>query len=410
MASEMIQPTKGRFLRSIIDGTNYLQYTQRVNVFETITKPYFTGEAHILFNNEETDTLRGQDLKNKTYVVTFDAGFGQIFDVKFIIDAFHGVTNESLRSTHYTLTLIQEEYYKNKANLAQESFKHINGSQAAKILHSKYIGGGLKLLSQSLGLLSKESYVVSSSQPFKAIGDIAQQLSYGQFKTGSTMYFKNRDGHVFGPLEQLFAQLSPTVKFIQEATLGKNWNDMARASFNIIHAAANYEDFKGSSMGTSSAGRQENKGFNIQTKEKLIDEFAKNIPLGKLAGVATGILNQFGGAGRHGGRPNYRIMNTGHKDAQVDPANKNPNEQLYQAMVRDGPSVSCKVPIQGGLNCTVGKGVELKLIPPTGDLNNYSFDPYGGKMLVVKVSHDMWNVDKLVQATTTLQCVKGGRD
>lgn len=411
MASEIVQPTKGRFRRCIVDGVNMVQFLQNLQVFETITKPYFTGQAKIVVNVDH-DNIRGQDMSMKEFVATFDAGFGQIYDIKFKIMSCEGkVSNENLRSKHYTFTLIGEEYFKNQAELAQESFKHINGSQAAKIIHSKYLGTPLKILSQSLGMLSKESYVVSAAKPFKAITDIAQQLTYGQFKTGSTLYYKDRDSHVLAPMEQLFTQLSPTVRFIEEATLGKNWNDMARASFNIIHCEANFEEFNGRSKGVSSSTRQENKGFNVQTKQKLIDDFVKQIPIGKLAGNAAGLLNQFGQlVGRHGGRANYRLTNTGHKDTQVDPAMKSPNEQLYQAMIRDGPSVTCKVPIQGGLYCTVGKGVELKLIPPLGDMDTFSYDPYGGKMLVVKICHDMWNVDKLVQATTTLQCVKGGVD
>lgn len=408
MASEVIQPCKGRFLSCSVAGINLKDHLHCLRVYETITKPYLTGQAEVI---DSVNLLLGKELKGEDFLATFDAGGGQKYDVKFKVYTCKGQAQaQSLNTITYKIELIGEEYFSNASQLVQHSFKHINGTSAIKILHNQYIGGGIRSLAESLGPISLESYVVSSVKPFKAIDDLAQRLNYAKYKTNSTIYFRDRDGMVLTPLEALFDQLSAQETYIQKNTWGVNWFDMLMTQNAIINAMANVSDFDGGIKNMAAASVQSRQGFDMRQKKQIINDLGSAIQAGKFAGNPVNLVGSLIKKTKLGGRSNFHLLDTTKLPVSTDPSNGSREEQYYQASFMDGPSVLVKVPIQGGLKATVGKGVSLKLIAPKGDLNNYTYGDNGGLMLVTDLCHEIYNSDVLVQATTTLQCVKGGRE
>ena len=134
---------------------------------------------------------------------------------------------------------------------------------------------------------------------------------------------------------------------------------------------------------------------------------ASQAGLGQLAGAINGLTGAIS-FGSHGGLPNYQTMDSAHNDKQTDRSDKTERERVYAAAAKDGPKLTVKVPIQGGINCTVGKGVFLKLIPAMGDQNDVKLSAAGGMALITDLCHELSAQDKQVNGTTTFQTMKGG--
>lgn len=408
----MPQPTKASVRNITLKGVDLRLHINKVSVYETITKPYLTAKLKIYDNNNLIDNM--QLVGGEPCYFCLDAGDGKIYEANLNVLKVHGErSSQSLRTMVYDVDLIGPEYFKDKSSIVQHSFKGIPGTQAIQLLHSKFFGTGLRLLSQSLGPISKQSHIVSALKPFKAINDIRKKLLYAQYQTGNTLYYRDKEGHVLGPLEQLFSQLSPQANFIQKTTWGHNYfQDVVAAQYAIIAVQANV-DFSDSGRGgmknISAAKTQEKKVFDFRTKKLVTNVMASAVSPGKVIGSAIGlgaaIINSV--AGGHGGFPNYMTMDSDHHSVQTHHSQKTERERLYNAMILDGPALTVKVPIQGGLDCTVGKGCNLNLIPSTGDINPGLTDA-SGLYLITDICHEVIASDQQMTGTTTFQCVRGG--
>lgn len=316
------------------------------------------------------------------------------------------VHSQNLRTQTYNLHFIGKEYYADKQTLVQQSFKDIPGSAAIQKIFGQYIGGAVRLLESSIGPISKESgYIVSAQNPFKAINDIKRRLTYGGTKSGSTYFFKDKDGHVLGPLEKMFSDLQSQQTFIQKNTWGQHWTDHFTAMNAIISARAEIASATGMTDAPA-AMVQEKTVFDFQTKSKIVEKMAAKIGAGVLAGLPN--LGLDFGKGRHGGKPNYMTMDGSSSPASTHPSAKAERESLYQALVMNGPLLTIKVPIQTGILCTVGKGITAKFIPPMGDQNTASKYSAGGEMLVLDLVHELHLDDRMMNGTTSMKCAKGG--
>lgn len=408
-----VQPTKSRIRTCTIAGVDFRHHINQARIYETISKPYLTAKITVIDNNNLIDNTQ---LKGSHVSISFDAGDGIIYDAELKVLKFHGEKSaQSLRTIIYDLECIGEEYFNDKKALVQQSFKFVTGTQAIQQLHSQFIGSaGLRILSQSMGPLSLQPYTISSVKPFKAIADIRKRLIYPQYPTGLTLYYRDRDSHVLGPLEALFDQLSPQQTFYQEATWGKNWFDMVRAQNAIISAVGECPEDdssggRGSLQDIADKQYQEKKVFDWRTKSLKINNKAKKINPGKVSGFLEDFGNLLQGLpGGHGGKPNYMTMDGSHLPVQQDPSQKTEEEQLYRALIKNGQRINVEVPCQSGFQCTVGKGVYLNLLPPIGDVDDIGPNLASGLYLVSDLVHILASDDRQMTGKTIMTCAKGG--
>lgn len=409
------QPTKSRVKSLYINKVPFTEHVNQLRVYETITKPYLTAKITIIDNNNVLDNMGL--VGGEPVSFSFDGGDGTpTYDADLHVLSIKGQkSNESLRAQIYDVECIGVAYFNDKKSLVQQSFKNIPGTQAIAKIHGQFIGtdAGLRILAQSIGPLSLQSYIVSAQKPFKAINDIKKRLNFAGFQTGSTLYYRDRDSYVLGPLESLFAQLSAQQTFYQEATWGKNWFDEIRAQNAIISAVADvdFNDSGRTSMkDIADKVSQEKKVFDFRIKDLAVNKLASLPVVGALVGSAMSITSSVlgGGIGGHGGRPNYSVMDSAHLPAQLDPSNKSEAEQLYQALIKNGPTITVKVPIQSGIQCTVGKGANLKLLPPVGDVNNIGPNMASGMYLITDLMHYLVSDDRQCTGTTIFQAARGG--
>lgn len=404
-----VQPTECAFRKFMLKGVDMRQHVRKFNIYETISKAYFTGKAVFIDNQNAL----GNIVKGDKLEFVMDMGYGKIREgVLHVLNTEKTEPNQSLRANHVIMNFIDGIYYKDEATLVQHAFgPGIIGSQAIASLAQQYLGESVKVLATSLGPLSKESHVISSLKPFTAINRIKEGLTYAQSKTGTSLFFKDKTGLILSPLETLFQQMSPQQTFIQKTTWGANWYDIGDAFNSIMMSTIEIDPEKNGQDHTTAKIKQEQQVFDLRTKQLVINNMASQIGLGKVAGSASAIisgLQQFANISRHGGVPNYQIMDTAKFNPATHSSAKTMQERLYQGMIQNGPIISIKVPIQSGIECTVGKGIIAKLLPPAGDYSGYTSSSVGGLMLVTDLCHEFNNTDKKVKATTTLRCAKGG--
>jgi hypothetical protein len=108
-----------------------------------------------------------------------------------------------------------------------------------------------------------------------------------------------------------------------------------------------------------------------------------------------------------GGMPNLIKNNLERASQAIDFTNKIESERSFAANVKAGPQYNIRVPLQLGIECTVGKGATFNLLPPVGDQGVMGYDPNGGLMLLTDLMHEVWNDLREVRGTTTFQAMKG---
>ena len=409
------QPTKSIVKHCYIHGIDITRHINKVSLYETICKPYITAKLTVM---DSDNALDGMYLIGAEPVqVEF-----QPYDfVDNIYDAnlkLHGIkgnqSTQNLRTVVYQVDLIGDVYFKNMASVIQKSLPLMTGTEAIRTIHGMSFGGGLTVLEESLGMLSKEAaHNINSYQPLKAIADLSKKLVFGSVKSGSVYYFKNRFTHVLAPLESLLAQSEIAGTFVQKNTWGASWpEDLYTAMSSIIAAKTEMDDTAGRmKMGeVLSATKQSQKLFDLRSKKGLVDQMAETIG-GEFGNDFLGNLVGGGDSeGGVGGRNNFGVMNSSQTpSSSVDQSAKTASENMYQAAMMNGPIVTIKVPLQSGIKVTVGQNIIAKLLPPAGDLDTPPTSSWiGGKMLVADLCHELYLDDHQMNGTTTMKCIRGG--
>ena len=403
--STVILPTKCRLKRFTIKGYNVQPHVILLSVYESIYKPYITIHCEL------SDKSVGGAIKNLGIVAgdeikfSFDAIEGRTYDGTVHVLAIKGeAKTESLRSIQYTIKGIGPSWFSDQKTIVKQSYKDIPATSVIGSIHRNYIGNDapLRILESSIGPVDKELYRVMGMKPFKAINDLKDRALYGSVKTGTTMYYRDRDSYVLAPLETMFNQMSSQQDFIQNGTLGRFITDFDRAKNCIIaiHTLVDEEQQTGRAPKIASAGSQEVGGFNLRTKKNTIIN-----PKSFLSGM----LGSITGGGSHGGRPNFFAFDSSKLAMAQQPHIKACEENAYSAQLMDGVSFAVKVPINTGINCTVGKGVNLTLIPPQSDLSyDYIGEDMSGVYMITTLVHTLRFDASPVNGYTAFECSRKG--
>lgn len=393
-----IQPGKIRLRRFQINGIDLRQHVNCIKVYESMCKHYVTSVITIVDNNNVINTL---DLKGTEPVsFAFDGG-GRVYDTTHYITTIDGEeSSENLRSVVYTINAVGPSYYYDRANLVQRSDVNIPGSNVIKSIFNQYLGGDAPLnILPSLGLIAKTDiggYVTSNKKPVTAIMDIAKKLTYGGYKTGSTIFFRNRDEYVIAPLEHIFATMSSQEYYEQRATWGSEWHHIFTSTNAIISAATVIDKEK-------STGRAGATNLSMASMGALnVFDIAKGMEtMPPKFGISAGGIGQFV-RGKLGGIQNVLQMDTRRNEPSTEQSLNAIQENMFRAKVKDGVQYLIKVPIQSGINSTVGRGITAKLIPPSGDQPR-GFASLPSKFLVADLCHECFFDMRELQATTTMR-------
>lgn len=405
-------PTKCRLRKCTINGVDMRLQCQNIKVYESMCTPYIKMQMTIVDNNGALLGIAeasGGTLAGKPVSVAFDAGenvYERDEQLIFTVDSHPSEQNKRVQV--YNIGTVGQSYIKDRSALVQKTFKNTPASSAAATVHSMFLGGDapLKQLNSSLGMIAKDtigSFPISNVKPFKAIEDLLYRAKYAS-AANPTVYFRDAQSYVMGPLQDVFAQTSANYEFIEKATWGIHIDDMFNAHNAVIAASLLVEedDIRNSrsSIGSSAAAAKQSLNvFNIGKNIIDIDKAASDTGLSGLVNIAAGFSNKAGGS------MNSMLFNSLRNELSTDPSISRVAEQEFLAKVKDADKYLVKVPIRGGLKCTVGQGVNARLLGPAGDQNARQI---GGLMLVADMMHDCFFDKRTVMGTSTFRGVRVG--
>ena len=374
-----LQTTKCRVLTLTIKGVDIRELVTEFNVYASIHKPYLTGKMNL---NDSTNMIENMGIQGGEIVnYSWDCGGIGFSGSMRLLQMMGEQPEPAIRSQKYTIDMIGDQYFKDKANVVQRSFPAgTPGSAAIAAIHGEYIGGGLQMRAAG-SVLSQQSFVVSGKNPFTAIDDIKRHSSWGT--TENPVYFMSYKGMVLATIGSLLASKGGT-KFIQKTTWGVNWLlDQTQTVFAIISIVAKTNGVcsapghRGAVGAIAGALSQEMRMFDIRTLEEVMSKMTSS------GGAIGGLL---GGTSGHGGKPNYHLNDSASQDASQNPLSNSTTDQLQSASMKNGRTFIVKVPVQGGLFLDVGGGVTLQLIPPQGGGDNPN-SVASGDYLVAELAH-----------------------
>jgi hypothetical protein len=404
----IVQPTKVALRACNINGADLRKSCQSIFVYETMCKPYLTATITI---NDSSNIINNLGLRGGERVsFVIDTGIGKVYEsVQYILSIQETEDQSNFRTMLYTIQTASEAFFNDRASLVQRSDVNIPATSAVEAIHNEFIGkdAPLQVMLPSLGLIAKTDiggYITSNKKPFKAIEDILNRCSYGSIKTGSTVYFRNKDSYVIAPLEHLFNTMSPQDTYVQKQTFGSNFTDSFNAYNAIIHASTSVDENEGKQRGGMS-----NLVENAKASINVFDNAMGKEVLAKAAQIAPTVGSGLTSIAQKFGKGNF-----GHNVVQMDSRRNSPStdqslnmvaQNMFQAQVKDSVNYYIKVPIQSGINATVGKGINAKLLPPVGDLPK-GYNSTGGLMLVADLCHECYFDAREVQGTTTMRAVQ----
>lgn len=448
------QATKGRVKQCVIAGVDLIRYVHCARIYESLCKPYLTAELIVLDNNNLIEQMRLVGGEPVTIAIDAPPNPRTYPNATMYILSLQGRQSpENLKTQIYTFHLIGGTFFQDKKNVVQEGFKGIPGTAAIQKIWDKYLGADpLQILQHSTGAIGdKEGFQVAGLKPFAAIDAIRKQLTFPGLNTGSTLLFRDRDDAKFAPLERLFqtgngGENAPA-SYIQKETWGTYFND--RDIYRAI-IVAHLEIAKGmAEMNPGSGGGrsgineiaaamgQAQMVFDINqggvSKNVGAQTFATNYGGGSAAALSGNANNRVSGFGdltlsissmvdsrassilgaaaaSMGGMPNVQITNKSLQATGTAMFNKTMGERMYSANARNGPQLTIKVPMQTGLEATVGRKIDVQLMPPTGDLETLSTvnNSMSGDWLVKDLMHEVYNDNREVNATTVIHSLRGG--
>jgi hypothetical protein len=404
-------------------GANLTGYVHCVRVYETLCKPYLTAQI-TFFDNENFIENLGI-VGGEPVSISFDSPPNTVtYDCNLNVLALSGHQSpNNLKMIIYDMELIGIVYFQDKANIVQHSF-FTQGTQAIQAIWGRYLNGdSLNIHRQSDGMMGKndDRSSIDHKKPFAAIDQIRKYLKFGNPSTPSVLFRDNTSVHL-APIGDLF-QTGVTENYVQKETWGAFFPDHRDIYRSIIVAQAEIDK---NWMGESQGGRgsMQNIAKTAVQGQQVFDLF-KGVPevmkqaapvasgqfasgIRGMGSLVAGLINTIPGG--LGGAPNIQHTNSNRWERGTAPDTKTIAEQNYAAEVRNGPQLRIKVPLQTGLNATVGQSIWCDLLPPVGDLLNTNLAQHkmSGKWLVKDLCHELYTDKRDVKGTTTMQLIRGG--
>jgi hypothetical protein len=424
-----VEPSKGQMLIFGIKGVNLTQYLHCLRVYESICKEYITAQAIIYDDNNVIENMGimpndpaffmfRAPPNDYTYSAGLGGGYGAIQVLKMKGEQAPG----TLKFQIYTIDLIGPVYYQDRqSSVFNDAFANDIGTGHIQQIWNQYLNSDtLNILTPSAGMVgsSEDSHTGGGDHPLTVIKNILKELVSDQSAdTGSWLIFKNRFGVNVVQVAALFRAIanasgsgsfggSPLVSditnhgqqeyFLQKETWGVRFEDL-HLYHAIIFAQVEARE------GTGSGGR----GSGVNTSgTKNLTQAAYDMATGNI------IPQLSGGSGAGAALAGLQITNSKIWPNATAPFTKTSGEATYSALCKDSPGLVLQVPMQTGLNVTVGKGIWAQLVPPigiaagAGNINTYLLN---GPWCVTDLVQEIYTDERERQATTTLQCLKGAK-
>jgi hypothetical protein len=410
--SYWVDPTISQIRSVSILGVDVTSYINAIRIFETVCKPYITGQLTLVDTNNLIENMKiqgGESVQGAFQAPPNESVYE--FDTRVLTIKGHPAPN-SLKKVIYTIDIIGPLYYADRGALVQSAHKGQTGTSAIQQIFGQYLGTDtLTILQESIGMIGdKQGFTVNNKKPLTAISDISKQSLFpGQ--SGNVLMFRDRYGVILSPLDNLMSNLGEGQEFFLQKEVWGFDMDPQWIYHAIIFAASDNSRSggRGGMAEVAAVANQSQVTFDMHNAELKIKD-AASIVGGAISSGLNAVTGFLGiSPGGLGGTPNVQVHNTQLQPAATAANIKTMAEKMYSAQARGGPQLQWKVPLQTGINVTVGRGAKVTLAPPT----DLAIDPNSvgtnGVYFVTDLAHELVVTDLGdVVGTTTMQGLLGG--
>jgi hypothetical protein len=387
----------------VLKGVNIRNLVRTVTIHESICSPYITAEI-LLLDNSNVITNMKLEGGDPCHVI-FDAFSGTNYNIELFVLDYKGITSpENLDLKIYTISFVTSEYYTDRVNtvsansalqqsgveLAQEIWKNEGFRQPLETPISDYpLQDG------------QQPFHVDLVKPFTAIGQMRDIMVFPD-KTGNVLLYRDAQAENLVPLHHIyttcFNQLGKSGNkensFIQKQTWGTNYTHLfggERSFYSIIDVKAHSRAVMGIEKMAAPAGQTK------RSTDQFAGKFGQNLFIKNIA--TLGIIK----AGQLG-MSSFAATNSDRTSPEIDFSLVMERAKWYALCLKSQPQYLVKVPLQTGINITVGKGVDIQLLP-----NRISkAHPDSGLHMITDLVHEVHNDLRVVNGTTTFQSIKTG--
>lgn len=379
-----IQPTSVTLSKCTIGKTprinpnngaeNFVVHSLRV--YEDICKAYLTAQLVIEDQLNRTDPYLHPAVQVEISFKTEQSKpYTEIFRIYSIESK--PKENDLVAGMIITLNLIGEEYYNDTQNTVMQNFKNETATSAVAKIHGQFIAeNGPLQITPSTGFIGKDDHPhqVMNMKPITAIHNLLDKAISAAWKTSAYTYFRNKDGYVVKPLEQLLRTSPVVAYFTHKPALSESVIDTLYGYNKIIHIrpmappseqtaqgirnveidsltkTSSFFDLKTGNYITALNGLKK----NVDIFKSLRSNAAKNIADIGNAFLKDSIKSQFGA------RLLFNAINEDRQDRQIDkngPGGYNDAEQAFLAALAFTKKYWISVPLESGINVTIGKRI-----------------------------------------------------
>ena len=287
--------------------------------------------------------------------------------------------------------------------------QNITASEALKKLHKEVDPSKDLNVTKTKGMIADiEPFHLRAIKLGRGVDIIRNRMTDDKYRSGAYTYFQDQNGDYWSkPLEQMFDEIDgPTfthnvkgTSFINDQRyMAKNIFSLKKGSTNAYGPdnVANYDNARFQRGGKNDTGLDmSNYGYKSDSYEEQ-DLNRTGVP-GKNQLSNDIVSNQFNPVSWD---PNQKSQ----KDIEVDVANKN-----VMAMIALQGSLTFNVPLEGALECLVGKGCYIDMPAEVGDYQ-YKKSADGEKHLVIAQGEYLkFSKNEQMRAFASMLTASGGR-
>lgn len=394
-------PTQASLRVCSINGMTIVSAVRFVEVSSSIFSPFNTVKIALTDAQNISDALYENGVPIR---LVYTSGDGkQVREFNFLSASNMGGTKTSNPvAGGVVLEGVTEEFFNLTSKRHTGSYKGQPGTGIVEKIHKEVSKASLSTTS-SKGLLGQhEDYHIRNKGSWSAINETRSLLTDQKYNSGAYTYFMdNTGGMILKPLEELMDSADgPT--FTQKPLTGMYDNAL---QFNIFSSKKEGMGKGSDSLGaaykhTNQLGTKADEGYDWgEGKYKPVKE--QNVRDPRTPGKSS---TQYKVANT--GSINYRFSHDT-KQSQ-DGGAKNLDSRAAEKRMKDilkQGTMTVNVPLGGGLQTTVGKGLNMNLNAEIAGQKSRD----GGRSFIVASTDRIFMGDAGVQGMTAIQTASGGR-
>lgn len=394
-------PTQASIRVCSINGVSIITGIRFLEVSSSIFSPFNTIKLGLIDTQNISDALYENGVPIR---VVYTSGDGRtVREYNFLSASNMGGTKANNPvAGGVVLEGVTEEFFNLTSKRHTGSYKGQPGTSIVEKIHKEVSKASLSTTA-SKGLLGQyEDYHIRNKGSWAAINETRSLLTDQTYNSGAYAYFKDNTGNMFlKPLEELMDKADGPM-FTQKPLTGMFDSALA---FNIFSSKK-----EGMGKGSDSLGAAYKHTKQLGTKTDEGYDWGE----GKYTPVKEKSVRDPRTPGKS--TTQYQVANTGsinyrfsHDTKQSqDGGGRNLDSRASEKRMKDilkQGTMTVNVPLGGGLQTTVGKGLNLNLNAETAGKKSRD----GGRSFIVASTDRIFMGDAGIQGLTAIQTASGGR-